>query len=65
MNATTTTRELGYSRRRDSVLAYFGVDPHDRGQRAAFYGRLLGRLAITGAFLVGAAGYVKGIGVFL
>lgn len=52
-------------RRRNSMLEYFGVNPHDRRERAAFYGRITGRAAIAGAFIVGAFGYLKSLGMFL
>lgn len=65
MNANTNTTGITFARSRNSVLEYFGVNPHDRSERAAFYGRVLGRLAIGGAFIAGAAGYVKSLGLFL
>ena len=65
MNANTKPNGIALVRSRNSVLAYFGVNPLDRLERAAFYGRVLGRLAIAGAFVAGAAGYVKGVGLFL
>lgn len=65
MIANTESTATALVRRRNSVLTYFGINPHDRRERAAFYGRVTGRAAIAGAFLVGAIGYLKSLGMLL
>lgn len=65
MIANTDSTETALVRRRNSVLTYFGINPYDRRERAAFYGRITGRIAITGAFVVGAIGYLKSLGLLI
>lgn len=65
MIANTESTATALVRRRNSVLTYFGINPYDRRERAAFYGRVTGRIAIIGAFVVGAIGYLKSLGMIL
>lgn len=65
MIANTNSTATAIVRRRNSMLEYFGINPHDRRERAAFYGRVTGRIAIAGAFIAGAFGYLNSLGAFL
>ncbi len=63
MMTNNNTSMTALVRRRDSVMNYFGINPYDKRERAVFYGRIVGRLAIVAAFVVGAAGYLKSMGL--
>lgn len=65
MDAHTSTTGQAITRGRSTVLAYFGVDANSASARAAFYGRIVGRVAIIGAFLAGIYGYIAGLGLLL
>lgn len=65
MNAHTSTTGQALTRSGSTVLSYFGVEANDRSARAAFYGRVVGRISIIAAFLAGIYGYVAGLGLFL
>lgn len=65
MNATTHTTENALVRSRNSVLAYFGLNPHSRTERAAAYGAFFARVVMAGVFVGGMAIYAKSVGAIL
>lgn len=65
MNAIASKNDTALVRSRNSVLSYFGIDPHSRTERAALYGGVLARVVMAGVIVGGVAVYVMGVGSIL